>query len=194
MDHMDMVIAGGTMVRSDRSFRANLAIKGGRIADIVADEMLAEATQVADAQAKIVMAGVIDTHVHMRSPDKEEREAAVTGGMAAAAGGVKTFLDMPNNVPPVNCASVLLARRDTLSRQALVDFSLYSGDGEANVGRIPELAGAGAVAPKTFLRPYSHRKDEFESLACTNDDAPLDIFEAVAKTGLVQVVHPERRQ
>ena len=105
MEHMDMVVAGGTVVRSDGSFQANLAIKDGRIVAILADGWLPEATEVIDARGKIVMAGVIDTHVHMRTPGKEEREDVATGSMAAAAGGVTTYLDMPNTVPPVNPVS-----------------------------------------------------------------------------------------
>jgi allantoinase len=155
--------------------------------------LLPEADNVVDAPGKVIMAGVIDTHVHMRVPGKEEREDAITGGMAAAAGGVTTFLDMPNTVPPVNSAQVLKSKAQLLSSMALVDFGLYGGDGETNVERIPELAEAGAVALKTFLWPYPDRKDEFEGLSCTNDDALLDIFEAAAKTGLVQVVHPEAK-
>jgi len=193
MRNVDMVIKGGTIVRSDGVFEAGIAIKGGRIVGILENDQLPEAAQVIDATGRVVMAGIIDTHVHMRIPGKEEREDSRTGGMAAAAGGVTTFLDMPNTVPPVNCAQVLESKRDTISSQALVDFALYGGDGESNIDRIPELAAAGAVALKTFLWPYPDRKDEFEGLTCSSDDALLDMFEAVAETGLVQVVHAESK-
>ncbi len=193
MKTVDLVIRGGTIVRSDGSFDAGIAVDHGRVVGILSDELLPESRQVIDARGKIIMAGIIDTHVHMRVPGKEEREDAITGGMAAAAGGVTTFLDMPNTVPPVNCADVLNAKKDLLSSKALVDFGLYGGDGETNIQHIPELAQAGAVALKTFLWPYPDRKDEFEGLSCTNDDALLDIFETVAKTGLVQVVHCEKK-
>ncbi len=190
---VDMVIRGGTIVRSDGCFDAGIAVDQGRIVGILRDEFLPQGGQVIDAQGKVIMAGIIDTHVHMRVPGKEEREDAITGGMAAAAGGVTTFLDMPNTVPPVNCAEAFNAKRELLSSQALVDFGLYGGDGETNVQRIGELAQAGAVALKTFLWPYPDRKDEFEGLSCTNDDALLDIFETAAQTGLVQVVHCEKK-
>jgi len=193
MQTVDMVIKGGTIVRSDAVLNAGIAIEHGRIVGILEDDLLPETRQVIDARGKVVLAGIIDTHVHMRVPGKEEREDGRTGGMAAAAGGVTTFLDMPNTVPPVNCAQVLLSKRDIISDTALVDFALYGGDGETNIGRIAELAEAGAVALKTFLWPYPDRKDEFEGLTCTSDDALLGMFEAVAETGLIQVVHPENK-
>lgn len=190
---MDMVIRGGTIIRSDGSFGAGIAVDNGRVVGILRDELLPESKQVIDARGKVIMAGIIDTHVHMRFPGKEEREDAITGGMAAAAGGVTTLLDMPNTVPPVNCAEAFNTKKELLSSKALVDFALYGGDGETNIERIPELAQTGAVALKTFLWPYPDRKDEFEGLSCTNDHALLDIFEAVTKTGLVQVVHCEKK-
>ena len=193
MQKVDMVIKGGTVVRSDGLFEAAIAIKDGSIVGILESDHLPEAAQVIDATGRVVMPGIIDTHVHMRIPGKEEREDARTGGMAAAAGGVTTFLDMPNTVPPVNCAQVLESKRDTISAGALVDFGLYGGNGEANIDRIPELAAAGAVALKTFLWPYPDRKDEFEGLTCTDDDALLNMFEAVAETGLMQVLHAESK-
>jgi len=193
MKPVDAVIRGGTIVRSAGSYEAGIAIDGGRVVGIMSDQQLPPSREVIDARGKIILAGIIDTHVHMRYPGKEDREDAISGGMAAAAGGVTTFLDMPNTVPPVNCAEVLNAKKELLSRTALVDFALYGGDGESNVECIPELAQAGAVALKTFLWPYPDRKDEFEGLSCTNDDALLDIFEAVADTGLVQVVHCEKK-
>jgi len=190
---VDLVIKGGTVVRSDGVFEIAIAIDGGRIVGIHENDRLPEAARVIDATGSVVLPGIIDTHVHMRVPGKEEREDARTGGMAAAAGGVTTFLDMPNTVPPVNCAKVLEQKRDTISARAVVDFGLYGGDGEANIDRIPELASAGAVALKTFLWPYPDRKDEFEGLTCTDDAALLDMFEAAAETGLVQVVHAESK-
>ena len=188
---VDVVIKGGTVVRSNSIFAANITIAEGKIVGLLDPGLLPESTQVVDVSGKVVMAGVIDPHIHMRDPGKTEREDWTTGSKAAAAGGVTTLLDMPNTVPPVNSARNFLAKKEILSRKSLVDFGLYGGNGETSIERMPELAEAGAVAFKTFLWPYPDRKDEFDGLTVTNDDALLDILEAAAQTGLAQALHPE---
>ena len=73
MQKVDMVIKGGTVVRSDGLFEAAIAIKDGSIVGILESDHLPEAAQVIDATGRVVMPGIIDTHVHMRIPGKEER-------------------------------------------------------------------------------------------------------------------------
>ncbi|MBM4431356.1 MAG: allantoinase AllB [Chloroflexi bacterium] len=193
MKRVDLLIQGGAVVRSDSVFAANIAIAGGKIVALLAPELLPEATQVIDVTGKVVMAGLIDPHIHMRDPGKTEREDWTTGSKAAAAGGVTTLLDMPNTVPPVNCARNLLEKKEILSRKSLVDFGLYGGDGDTSIAHISEQVEAGAVALKTFLWPYPDRPDEFDGLTVTRDDDLLAILEAVAETGLVQALHPESK-
>ena len=193
MERVDLVIKSGKIVRPDSIFEAGIAIKDGKIVAIMEDHLLPEANQVVDAEGKVVMAGVIDPHCHMREPGIVEREDWITGTMAAAAGGVTTVLDHPNTIPPVNCAKTLLSKKELVASKALIDFGLYGGDGATSIGQIAEQAEAGAVAFKTFLWPYPDRKDEFEGITCTDDDTLLDIFEAVAGTGLVQALHAESK-
>jgi dihydropyrimidinase/allantoinase len=193
MTRADLVIRSGKVVRSDSIFDAGIAITGGKIVGIMADHLLPPSEQVINARGKVVMAGVIDPHVHMREPGIVEREDWITGTMAAAAGGVTTVLDHPNSIPPVNCAEALLSKKEIIARKALIDFGLFGGAGVASIERIGEQAEAGAVAFKTFLWPYLDRKDEFEGLYSIDDDSLLDIFEAVALTGLVQSVHAESK-
>ena len=193
MEKVDLVIKSGKIVRSHDSFEAGIAIKDGKIVAIAADSQLPPAKEVIDAKGKAVMAGVIDPHVHMREPGIVEREDWITGTMAAAAGGVTTVLDHPNSIPPVNCAEALLSKKEIIASKALIDFGLYGGAGTTSIEQIAEQAEAGAVAFKTFLWPYPDRKDEFEGLTCTDDDTLLDIFEAVAETGLIQALHAESK-
>lgn len=193
MEKVDLVIKSAKVVRSHDGFEAGIAIKEGKIVAIAADSQLPPAREVIDAGGRVVMAGVIDPHVHMREPGIVEREDWITGTMAAAAGGVTTVLDHPNSIPPVNCAEALLSKKEIIAHKALIDFGLFGGAGVTSIERIAEQAEAGAVAFKTFLWPYPDRKDEFEGLYSTDDDSLLDIFEAVAPTGLVESVHAESK-
>jgi len=193
VEEVDLVIKSGTVVRSQDSFKAGIAIKDGKIVAIAVDSQLPPAKEVIDAKGKVVMAGVIDPHVHMREPGVVERGDWITGTSAAAAGGVTTVLDHPNSLPPVSSAQVLLAKKDLIGGRSLIDFGLFGGSGQTSIERIAEQAEAGAVAFKTFPEAFIGREDEFEGIFCTNDDALLTIFEEVAKTGLIQTLHAETK-
>lgn len=193
MTTVDMVVKGGRIVRADGAFEAGIAIQDGRIVGILEDALLPEARQVVDARGKIVMAGVVDPHVHVREPGHVEREDWITCTRAAAAGGVTTILDMPNNVPPVNSARTWLAKLELAQQKAIVDFALFGGAGDTNIDKLAEQAEAGAVGFKSFLWPYPDRPDEFGGISISNDDAFLDACETIADLGLVLTVHAQSK-
>ena len=193
MEKFDLLIKSGTIVHSDSTLEADIAVKDGKIAGILQDSVLAEAKQVINAKGKYVMAGVIDPHNHMREPGIVEREDWITGTMAAAAGGVTMVLEHPVSVPPTTNAKAFLDKKALAESKSLVDFGLFGGNGTTSIAQIPELAALGAVAFKTFIWDYPDRQSEFAGITCTDDDALLEIFEAVAKTGLMQDLHAESK-
>jgi allantoinase len=193
LDKVDLLIKSGKVVRSDATFEADIAVKDGKIAGILEDGLQTEAKEVINAKGKYVMAGVIDPHNHMREPGIVKREDWITGTMAAAAGGVTTVLEHPVSIPPTTSAKAFRDKKELADGKSLIDFGLFGGDGTTSIENIPELAAAGAVAFKTFIWDYPDRQDEFAGITCTDDDALLSIFEAVAETGLVQTLHAESK-
>jgi len=193
VERVDLLIKSGTVVRPDGRFVADIAVKDGRIVGIIKGGLLPDATKVVNAKGKYVMAGVIDPHIHMREPGIVKRGDWITGTMSAAAGGVTTVLEHPVSIPPTNCARAFLDKKALADSKSLIDFGLYGGDGTTSIDNIAEQVGVGAVALKTFIFDYPDRMDEFAGITCTDDDALLDIFEAVAETGLVQVLHAESK-
>ena len=193
MQKVDLLITSGQVVRSDSILKADIVVHDGKIAGLVEDGLRPEAEQVIDAKGKFVMAGVIDPHNHMREPGITKRETWVTGTMAAAAGGVTTVLEHPVSIPPTATLKAFEDKKALADAKSLVDFGLYGGDGTTSIENIPALAGAGAVAFKTFIWDYPDRAAEFEGITCTDDDALLEIFEEVSKTGLVQTLHAESK-
>jgi dihydroorotase len=75
--------------------QGNLILGIGARTDLVADHTL-------NASGKIVCAGLIDMHVHLREPGREEDETILTGTRAAIAGGVTSVACMPNTEPPID--------------------------------------------------------------------------------------------
>jgi len=86
-----LVINGGTVTEAG-PIKANVAIKDGRVAGLLAHGVKPEAAQVIDAQGKLVFPGIIDAHVHLRTAHSLNADTMESGSIAGAFGGVTTFL------------------------------------------------------------------------------------------------------
>ncbi len=192
MAAVDTIFTGGTVVTSEGRFDGHVAVRDGRIAGLLAGELLPSSDQVVDVSGLYILPGVIDPHVHLRYPGNPARETFATGTMAAAAGGVTTILEHPISDPSVHSADVLRSRMAVCGPEAYVDYAFFGSAGEQNIDQIPELAQAGAIAFKSFLHAAPEgREREFFGLTVTNEGALCDVLEAVAATGRLAAVHSE---
>ena len=166
-----------------------VAISGGRIESVVDPASEPAAARRIEATNRVVMPGLIDTHVHLRDPGFTDKEDFTTGTQAAAAGGVTTVLDMPNVRPPTTDAAKLTAHLANAKAKSIVDF------GHNAAATVPEniesLAAAGATAFKIFMmsdvgRDYPH----MPGIAVDDHATLFRVCEAVARTGLPLFVHP----
>jgi dihydroorotase len=85
----------------------DVLIVGDRIAEIASQIEADEATEVIDVAGKLVSAGLIDLHVHLREPGFTEKETIATGTKAAARGGFTTVACMPNTRPVIDSVAVV---------------------------------------------------------------------------------------
>jgi allantoinase len=105
-----------------------------------------------DAGAFVVMAGLVDTHVHVNEPGRAEWEGFETATRAAAAGGVTTLLDMPlNSIPATNNVDALEHKRAIARGRCHVDVGFIGGLIPGNAPDLAPLADAGVLAFKCFL-------------------------------------------
>lgn len=102
-----------------------LGIKNGKITSI--KKLPSPAHETRDIKGKLVLPGLIDSHVHFRDPGMTHKENFLTGSAAAAAGGFTTVLDMPNNQPPTSTPRAFLEKRKIGEKTSLVDFGLHAG-------------------------------------------------------------------
>jgi dihydroorotase len=125
-----------------------------------------------DARGLLVLPGGIDAHVHSRDPGFPEKEDFASLTAAAAAGGITTVVDMPNTVPAVESAPVLLEKAETVSSRARVDFALWGLLGAASTERdVVGLIDAGAVGLKAYLG-YAVRRSNRQVVYTTDLDDP----------------------
>jgi dihydroorotase len=94
--------------------------------------------------------GLIDVHVHLRTPGGEHKEDVTTGTAAALAGGVTLVLDMPNTYPPLVDARSLARKRQLAGQTALCDVGFYVGATETNATHAAALAHQ-AAGLKVYL-------------------------------------------
>ncbi len=186
---MDLVVKGGQVWTPGGMLRADIAIDQGRIAVISSGAAVPTAPKVIDAQGRIVIPGLVDTHTHHREPGFTHKEDLTTATQAAAAGGVTLTVGMPNVNPPTNTLNRFKDVIEISKKKAIVDFN-HNPSGTVP-DEIPRLAGAGCLAFKIFMvkdtgRDYPH----MPGIGLHNHGELFRCFEAVAKTGLPLMVHP----
>ncbi len=189
MPPYDLVIRGGLVIGATGRSQMDIAVRDGRIAALVQPDAPVEATSTIDAAGLAVLPGVIDMHEHHRDPGYTHKEDITSGTSAAAAGGVTTAVAMPNVDPPPNTPELLAAMFERYAERAVVDWNINPA---ATIpDQIPALADMGILAFKVFMvgdtkRSYPH----MPGIGVHDHGKLLEIFDAVAPTGLPLLVHP----
>lgn len=118
-----------------------LGIKNGKIYSI--KKLPTPSHETLDLRGKLILPGLIDSHVHFRDPGMTHKEDFRSGSAAAAAGGFTTVLDMPNNIPPTNTPKAFLKKLKIAEKKSLVDFGLHAGVKDPHdMGSLAELRPA----------------------------------------------------
>ena len=96
---MRTLISNPTIVNNGEQFRGSIIIENDIIAEIIRGEKTPQGNfdNIIDAKGMFLIPGVIDDHVHFREPGLTEKATIASESRAAAAGGVTSFMEMPNN-------------------------------------------------------------------------------------------------
>ncbi|MCZ6828307.1 MAG: allantoinase AllB [Gammaproteobacteria bacterium] len=106
---------------------------------------------VEDLGDKVLMPGLVDTHVHINEPGRTEWEGFNTATQAAAAGGITTVVDMPLNCTPVTTTAAALQQKlEALGGQLWVDCGFWGGVVPDNLDDLEALIDAGVLGVKSF--------------------------------------------
>jgi allantoinase len=170
---------------------AAVGVRDGRIV-VVADlgAQLDAAVVVELAEDEVLIAGLVDTHVHVNEPGRTEWEGFASATRAAAAGGVTTIIDMPlNSIPPTTTVAGLAAKRDVARDQAFVDVGFWGGAVPGNVADLAPLHDAGVFGFKCFL--LHSGVEEFPHLEPDELEAAM---RETARIDALMIVHAEDRQ
>lgn len=150
------ILCNGLILNDGLRFRGSITIVDGLIRKVeggVIDpaEISRENYEVYDLRGKMVLPGFIDTHVHFREPGFAEKGNIHSESMAAVAGGVTTYFDMPNNIP---ATTTLEAWRDKMERAAessMANYAFYLGVTADNIDQLLEADHTRIPGVKLFM-------------------------------------------
>jgi len=123
------------MVNEGEIRQVDVLIAGERIEKIGTGLAAAGAIEI-DGENKYLMPGCIDDQVHFREPGLEHKATIHTESRAAVAGGVTSFMEMPNTKPPVFTQELLEDKYDRAARSSLANYSFYMGTSNDNVEEV----------------------------------------------------------
>jgi dihydroorotase len=187
---MKILLQGGTIVNEGRTFRGDLLLDGDTIAAVVegAIDNVPRGTEVIPAAGMYVLPGVIDDQVHFREPGLTRKEDIAGGSRAAAAGGVTSFMDMPNVVPPTTTRTLLREKQEIARATSLVNYSFYLGASTGNLDEIRDVDPRTTCGVKVFMGSSTGDLlvDDVELLECVFEASPVLVATHCEDNGIIR--------
>ncbi|MGQ9623790.1 MAG: dihydroorotase [Candidatus Bathycorpusculaceae bacterium] len=181
---IDLILNNTKAYINKKIVNCSIAVNEDKIFKIGKEANMPKAEAKIDLKGLLVLPGLIDAHTHLRDEGKARKEDFYTGTAAAAAGGIATVLDMPNNEPVTMSAEALKNRMKVAEGKILVNVGFFS-EFPKNMKEIREIVAEGAVAFKLFMA------EQMGGLNIDDDDAMQKAFETVNKLKVPVAVHAE---
>jgi len=151
---MRTLIANAKIINENQSFEGHLLIEDGKIIDIIKSIDLLEKSDninFIDATGKILIPGVIDDQVHFREPGLTHKGEIYTESKAAIAGGMTSFMEMPNTNPQTISQKLLSEKFELASRKSLSNYSFYIGATNDNLDELIKTDPLTVCGIKVFM-------------------------------------------
>ncbi|MEO5999774.1 MAG: dihydroorotase [Chitinophagaceae bacterium] len=126
------VIKNASIVNEGKTISGDVLIQNGRIAKIATSITVNFRAIEIDAENQFLLPGAIDDQVHFREPGLTHKATIYTEARAAVAGGVTSFMEMPNTLPPAFTQELLEEKYEIASRSSLANYSFYMGTSNSN--------------------------------------------------------------
>lgn len=152
---MRTIIYNGLIVNEQKEYTGYIVIKDERIEKVAEgkpDESLtADADEAIDATGCYILPGVIDDQVHFREPGLTHKADIASESRAAAAGGVTSYLEMPNTKPPTVTAEELAWKQHRAAETSVVNYAFYIGATNDNADLLCRLDYTHICGIKLFM-------------------------------------------
>ena len=143
------IIRNGKIVNRNRIVEGDLLIKGNRI-EKIGGIINGEGKEI-DAKGSYVIPGIIDDQVHFREPGLTYKADIASESKAALAGGVTSFMEMPNTSPPAITQELLEEKYQIASRSAYTNYSFYMGASNDNIEEVLRTPLTQVCGIKVFM-------------------------------------------
>ena len=147
---MSILIKNAQVVNEGLIKEQDLFVKNGRIEEI-GSTLQKEAKQEIDASGLYLLPGMIDDQVHFREPGLTYKAEIASESRAAVAGGITSFMEMPNTNPVTDCAEELFKKRSRAAEKSLANYAFYLGATNSNLESIMSVDPRLTCGLKVFM-------------------------------------------
>ncbi|MCX2575488.1 dihydroorotase [Pedobacter sandarakinus] len=144
------LIKAATLVNEGEKIVADVLIKDGFIAKI-GHNLTATGAEEINAEGLYLLPGMIDDQVHFREPGLTHKADIFTESMAAVAGGITSFMEMPNTVPNTLTQELLADKYQIASETSLANYSFYMGASNDNIEEVLKTNPKNVCGIKVFM-------------------------------------------
>ena len=145
------LIANARIVNEGENFMGNLLIEGERIAKISKGNIACNPDATIDAKGQLLLPGLIDDQVHFREPGMTYKADIYTESKAAVAGGITSFMEMPNTIPNTVKQNILEDKYDIAAETSLANYSFYFGATNDNLDEVLKTNPKNVCGIKVFM-------------------------------------------
>ncbi|GAB4430946.1 MAG: dihydroorotase [Bacteroidia bacterium] len=145
-----LLIQHGRLVNEGRIYEADIHIHHGRIYEI-GQHLRPVVDQTLDARGCYVMPGVIDDQVHFREPGLTHKGDLTSESRAAIAGGITSFMEMPNTQPQTLTQDLLAAKYERAAAVSRANYSFYMGASNDNLDEVLRTDPRTVCGIKVFM-------------------------------------------
>ena len=178
----ETLIKNALIVNEGKKFNSDVLIQNDIIIKISKNIIQRKDFKVIDATNKILIPGVIDDQVHFREPGLTHKATIETESRAAVAGGVTSFIEMPNTLPNTTTIKELERKFEIAEKKSYANFSFMFGGTNDNLEEIKKLDKNKVAALKLFLGSSTG------NMLVDNEKILEDIFK---NSNLLIAVHSE---
>lgn len=146
-----ILITNANIVNEGKTFRGNVLIEDEVISKISESEIKSSADKIINAEGKYLLPGVIDDQVHFREPGLTHKAEIYTEAKAGVAGGVTSYMEMPNTVPNALTQELLEQKYKRASEVSLANYSFFMGASNDNIDEVLKTNPRNVCGVKVFM-------------------------------------------
>ncbi len=182
------VFRNAILVNEGQTIELDLLVAKGRIERIDPSITAPPHAQVIDAAGLHLLPGVIDDQVHFREPGLTHKGNIYSESRAAIAGGVTSFMDMPNTSPPTTSFDELARKHAIAAENSAANYGFYFGATNDNIEAIRSLDPTSVCGLKVFMGASTGNMlvDDEQTLAAIFRDSPVVIATHCESTPIIQ--------